>query len=337
MKVRVLLVLFTLFLLLVVGAVGVVTSRLAPAVADPEQAEEVLFRVEKGDTLSRVASRLEDEGLVRDARAFGWLARWREVAGRLHAGEYALRGSEAPGEILDAMVSGRVVTYEVVVPEGFTAAQIGARLAEAGIVDADAFAAAANDPSLADSLGIPADRLEGYLFPDTYHLPRDLSARQVARVMVEEFQSVWSELAPLARARGLSQHEVVTLASIVEKETGAPEERPLIASVFANRLARRMRLESDPTTIYGIEDFDGNLRRLHLEDEDNPYNTYRIPGLPPGPIASPGRAALQAVVQPEESDYLYFVSRNDGTHAFSKTYREHVNAVNRHQRRRSGD
>jgi UPF0755 protein len=126
----------------------------------------------------------------------------------------------------------------------------------------------------------------------------------------------------------------VTLASIVEKETGAASERPRIASVFANRVARRMRLESDPTVIYGIPGFDGNLRRRDLENEGNPYNTYRIAGLPPGPIASPGRDALLAVVEPEQSDYLYFVSRNDGTHVFSKTYREHVNAVNHYQRRR---
>jgi UPF0755 protein len=127
---------------------------------------------------------------------------------------------------------------------------------------------------------------------------------------------------------------VVTLASIVEKETGAAEERPLIASVFANRLARGMRLESDPTTIYGISGFDGNLRRVHLNDPTNPYNTYQIAGLPPGPIASPGGDALRAVVEPAESDYLFFVSRGDGTHVFSRTYREHVNAVNRFQLRR---
>jgi UPF0755 protein len=125
----------------------------------------------------------------------------------------------------------------------------------------------------------------------------------------------------------------VTLASIVEKETAVPEERPLIAAVFRNRLRRQMRLETDPTVIYGIEDFDGNLRRIHLEDETNPYNTYRIPGLPPGPIASPGGDALRAVVRPAESDYLFFVSRGDGTHQFSRTYREHVGAVDRFQRR----
>ena len=145
--------------------------------------------------------------------------------------------------------------------------------------------------------------------------------------MVEQFFETWRELAPLAAQRGLTLHQVVTLASIVEKETGAPAERPLIASVFANRLARRMRLESDPTVIYGLASFDGNLRRRDLEDEANPYNTYRIAGLPPGPISNPGRAALHAVVEPAQSDYLYFVSRNDGTHVFSRNYRDHLAAV----------
>jgi UPF0755 protein len=126
----------------------------------------------------------------------------------------------------------------------------------------------------------------------------------------------------------------VTLASIVEKETGVPEERPLIAAVFHNRLRRRMRLETDPTVIYGIPNFDGNIKKKHLLDKSNPYNTYKIMGLPPGPIASPGIDALRAVLEPAESEYLYFVSRNDGTHHFSNSYREHVNAVNRYQKRR---
>ena len=147
------------------------------------------------------------------------------------------------------------------------------------------------------------------------------------------FLALWRNLEPAAVAAGLSMREVATLGSIIEKETGAPEERPLIASVFLNRIARGMRLETDPTVIYGIPNFDGNIRRRHLEDRSNPYNTYVIPGLPPGPIASPGRAALEAVLKPADSEYLFFVSRNDGTHVFSKTYREHVDAVSRYQKR----
>ena len=152
--------------------------------------------------------------------------------------------------------------------------------------------------------------------------------------MTVQFKRVWSGIEAEAQRQGRSMKDVVTLASIVEKETGVPDERPLIATVFLNRLKKGMRLETDPTVIYGIEDFDGNLRRVHLRDSSNPYNTYRIPALPPGPIASPGEAALRAVLWPKPSPFLYFVSRNDGTHKFSTTYREHVIAVNRFQRRR---
>lgn len=330
---RWLLLLCALLALLVGGSVAVVSQRLAPAAAE---APEVLFTVHPGDPLSRVARRLAEDGLVRDARAVEWLARWRGAAGSLRVGEYRLQASLTPGEILARLTAGRVATYEVAIPEGFTAVQVAARLEEAGLADSQAFVRAVEDAELARELGVPANRLEGYLYPETYRLPRGLSAEAVVEVMVEQFQQVWAEFAPHAAARGLSLHEVVTLASIVEKETGAAEERPRIASVFANRIARRMRLESDPTVIYGIPDFDGNLRRRDLENEENPYNTYRIAGLPPGPIASPGREALAAVVDPEQSDYLFFVSKNDGTHAFSRTYREHVNNVNRYQLRRRG-
>jgi UPF0755 protein len=317
-------------LLLIGSAVFEARRRLAPVASD---APEVLFTVEPGASLARVARDLASAGLVRDARAVEWLARFRGLSVSLRAGEYRLSASLTPAEILEAMSEGRVATYPLIVPEGFSAAQIGARLAAAGLAEADAFAAAVEDPRLAAALGVPATRLEGYLFPETYQLPRGLSAAQLAEVMVRQFQRVWAELSPSGEPQALSLHEVVTLASIVEKETGVPSERPLIASVFLNRLARRMRLESDPTVIYGIHAFDGNLRRRHLEDEANPYNTYRITGLPPGPIASPGRASLAAVLDPEASEFLYFVSRNDGSHVFAKSYRDHVNNVNHFQRR----
>jgi UPF0755 protein len=317
--------------LLVVGsAVFEARRRLAPVA--PE-APEVLFTVAPGAPLGRVARELASAGLVRDALAFEWLARVRGLSLGLRAGEYRLRASLTPAEILEALSEGRVATYPLIVPEGFTAAQIGSRLAAAGLAEAAAFASAVEDPRLAAALGVPARRLEGYLFPETYQLPRGLSAERLAEIMVQQFQQVWAELTAAGSPGSLSLHEVVTLASIVEKETGVPSERPLIASVFLNRLARRMRLESDPTVIYGIPGFDGNLRRRDLENEANPYNTYRIVGLPPGPIASPGRAALAAVLQPEPSGFLYFVSRNDGSHVFAKSYREHVNNVNHFQRR----
>jgi len=294
-----------------------------------------VFEIPRGASLSAVAERLEAAGLVRSALAAKLYARSRALENRIQVGEYELSPDLSLPQILDILVSGRVKTYPVTLPEGIRASEIADRLAAAGLADRDAFLAVTRDPALAHALGIPQDGLEGYLYPDTYHLPRHLPPEQIARAMVEQFDRVYGEqIEPLAAASGLSRAEIVTLASIVEKETGVAEERPLIAAVFLNRLERGMRLETDPSVIYGIADFDGNLRKRDLLDDTNPYNTYRIAGLPPGPIASPGVDALRAVVAPSDTDYLYFVSQNDGTHYFSETYREHTNAVNRFQKRR---
>jgi UPF0755 protein len=298
------------------------------------EADPVLFEVQAGESMSRVTSRLEDAGLIRSGRAAKALARWHDLSGKLQVGEYEVSATLSPAEILSDLTSGRVKTWPVSLPEGLRASEIAERLEAAGLADAEAFLAVVNDPDLAARLGVPAEGLEGYLYPDTYHLPRGLPAAELAGVLVDAFDRAWDGIDESARASDLDRHQLVTLASIVEKETGAAEERPLIAAVFLNRLNRGMRLETDPTVIYGIEDFDGNLKRVHLEDRSNPYNTYRIRGLPPGPIANPGLDALRAVLMPAETDYLYFVSRNDGTHEFSATYKEHVAAVDEYQRRR---
>ncbi|MEN8159239.1 MAG: endolytic transglycosylase MltG [Myxococcota bacterium] len=294
---------------------------------------EVVFEVPRGTTLGAVARNLEREGLIRSALGFRVLARVTGRSNGLRAGEYALSPSLAADQVLDRLTRGAVLTHRVALPEGLTMHEIAARFEEAGLVSADEFVAVASDPTLPVLLGVDGTNLEGYLFPETYELARGLAAREIVRLMVEQFQQVWRRIEPLAAEKALNMRDVVVLASLVEKETGAPGERPLVAAVFHNRLRRGMRLETDPSVIYGIPDFDGNLRRVHLEDESNPYNTYRIAGLPPGPIANPGEAALRAVVQPAESDYLFFVARKDGTHQFSRTYREHVNAVNRYQLR----
>jgi UPF0755 protein len=305
-------------------------QRLDPS--EPGSVTAAPFTVERGHGLRQVANALEARGLVRDADALVLLARLRGPAAVVKAGEYEVSPGWSSAEILDHLVAGRVRTYRAVLPEGIRATEIAERLGEAGLADRDAFLRIVRDERFAHSLGVPAPTLEGYLYPETYELPRDLEAGELARILVEQFNAAWLEIEPQARVLELSKHEIVTLASIVEKETASSEERPLIAAVFLNRLRRGMRLETDPTVIYGIEDFDGNLRRRHLLDASNPYNTYRIAGLPPGPIASPGVDALRAVVRPADTDYLYFVSKNDGTHHFSKTYREHVNAVNRYQK-----
>jgi len=308
---------------------GILRRVLSPA--DPSGAE-LVFVVEPGQSVAAVAAGLERAGLVRDARAVRGLARWRELENRIQVGEFALSSAMTPGEILEKIVSGQVVVYEATLPEGFRLVQIAERLTEAGLVEQDAFLAVATDPATARRLGVEGSTLEGYLYPDTYRLPKGLTPLEVAKVMVDQFRAVWIEIEPRVAPLGLSMREIVTLASIIEKETGAPEERPLIASVFLNRLKKGMRLETDPTVIYGIENFDGNLRRRHLEDESNPYNTYKIKGLPPGPIANPGRDALLAVGRPADTSYLFFVSRNDGTHVFSESYRDHSAAVERYQR-----
>ena len=324
--------------LVVVVLLGVATAAVAlrwalqPALAS---APSAIFDVRPGASLGEVARDLEARGLVRDAVAFKLLARYRKLDGAVQVGEYEISAALAPGEILTRIVEGRVVVYEVVIPEGLTASRVALRLEAAGLSNAADFSTFASNPGSAGSLGVEGATLEGYLFPETYRLPRGLGVHEVAEVLVGQFLEVWREIEPQARREKLSMLEVVTLASIVEKETAAPEERPLIASVFRNRLKRGMRLETDPTVIYGISDFDGNLRRRDLENAENPYNTYQIPGLPPGPIANPGADALRAVVNPAESDYLFFVSRNDGTHVFSKTYSEHARAVDQYQRKRS--
>jgi len=330
--IRVTLALLAVALLVAAGLVVHGRSLLEPAAATAAPRD---FVVARGATLNGVAARLEDEGLVRSALATKLSARWAGVEGKLQVGEYELSPHLSPSEILEILSTGRVKTYSATIPEGSRATEIALILEGAGLVDATRFLEVVDDAEFAHSLGIEHDTLEGYLYPETYRLPRNMGEREVARTMVRHFESVWdSQIAPLVEGHGLTRAEIVTLASIVEKETAAPQERPLIAAVFLNRLDRGMRLETDPTVIYGIQDYDGNIKKKHLLDAGNPYNTYKIRGLPPGPIASPGVEALRAVVQPAQTDYLYFVSQNDGTHFFSSSYRDHVNAVNRYQKRR---
>lgn len=291
-----------------------------------------IFRVAPGASLRSVASALADSGWVRHPRLLGYWAAHRGLDRSVYPGRYRLRRGITPREVILEIASGRVESTRVTIPEGWRETQVLRLLADSLEIPLEELADSARDMDWILSLGVPATSLEGYLFPETYELARGVPARDIARMMVDHFLTVWGPIEPIARERGLSMREVVVLASLIEKETGAPEERPLIAAVFLNRLRRGMRLETDPAVIYGIADFDGNLRRVHLQDASNPYNTYQHAGLPPGPIANPGAFALRAVVEPATADYLYFVAKKDGTHQFSRTYGEHVRAVNRFQR-----
>jgi UPF0755 protein len=311
-------------------AAGLAMVDFARQPAAPDATDQVVV-VAGGQSMARVAAALERRGIVRDALKFRLLARWQGADRRIQAGEYILSGALAPREILDILVGGRVRRQRLTIAEGLTVAQIADLVETTGLAGATDFRAAAADPDALAAAGIEADSFEGYLFPETYFFTASNTAADLVATMATRFHQVFrTEWKARAAEMGWTVHQVVTLASIIEKETGAPSERSLISGVFHNRLRRGMRLESDPTVIYGIADFDGNLTRRHLETP-TAYNTYRISGLPPGPIANPGAAAMEAVLFPAETDALYFVSRNDGTHVFSRTYAEHLKAVRRYQ------
>jgi UPF0755 protein len=296
-----------------------------------DQAEEI-FIVERGSGLRSVATQLEQRKLIKSKDLFILWALVKGGSRNIKAGEYSFNRSMAPVQIYTILTSGAVKTHPLTVPEGLTVQTIAGLFATKGLVDKEEFLGLAMDKGFAASHDIDGPSTEGYLFPDTYVLSKGMGARQILDLMINRFWQVFNSLVQ-GRDLPTSIREIVTLASIVEKETGLAEERPVIASVFLNRLKKRMRLESDPTVIYDLKDFDGNLTKKDLQ-APSPYNTYRHLGLPPGPIANPGRASLEAVLNPAQTSYLYFVSKNDGTHFFSSTLEEHNRAVVRYQKRR---
>jgi UPF0755 protein len=305
-------------------------------------AEAVVVEVPSGASLARIALRLEEAGVVRHARLLEWYGRGSGLAGQVRAGEFRFPAGSTTREVLERLVSGEVVLHSITVVEGWTFRQMRAALAAHPAVrhtleDID-------DADIMRRLGEPDRHPEGWFLPETYRFPRNTSdlelmriAHQAMRRALDEAWSQRQEDLPLS-----TPYEALILASIIEKETGLAEERGEIAGVFTRRLQRGMRLQTDPTVIYGLgPDFEGRLRRIHL-DTDTPYNTYTRHGLPPTPIALPGRASLEAAVQPQDGRTLYFVAtgRPDGSHHFSETLEQHNRAVQRYlatlrERRRS--
>lgn len=310
--------------LLLIAARHLTTApRLAPAGA--------VVIVRDGDGVADIARRLESAGVVRSALVFRMWARWSGRDRGLQPGTYRFATAPEIPALLDRLTAG-VAPIEVTVPEGLTLREIANLVATRGLASADELRCLATDPEFLLAAGVPGPQLEGFLFPDTYRFAPTASANDVFETMVRRFHERFdAERHRRAAALHWSVNQVVTLASIVEKETGKPTERPLIAAVFANRLRLGMPLQSDPTVIYGIADFNGDLTRADLQ-RPGPYNTYVVRGLPPGPIANPGLAAIDAVLAPAASDALYFVSRNDGSHEFSDTLAAHNRAVERYQR-----
>ena len=293
-----------------------------------------VINIPAGQAFNVTTDNLFKTGIIKSPFKFRMIARLKGYDKRLKAGEYILSASMPPIKILEKLVKGTVKLYKLTVPEGLNLYQIGENVAKAGFGEQNAFVESATDSDFARASGISAGNFEGYLFPDTYHFPKNVSIKTIISTMVQRFWQVFrAEWKDRSQQLGFSVHQVVTLASIIEKETGAPFERPLISSVFHNRLRKKMRLESDPTVIYGLKSFDCNLNRKHLKTL-TPYNTYRIKALPPGPIANPGQASLEAALYPADTKYIYFVSKKNSTHQFSTNLKDHNQAVRKYQLRR---
>ena len=298
-----------------------------------ENGKDKTIVIREGMHLKEISGILEKEGLVKSSTVFVLLARINGCSRKIKAGEYVLNPAMVPGRIMEMITRGEVLSHTVTIPEGFSIEQIADELSAYGLIDREKFLAYAMGDGVERNYGISGPGIEGYLYPDTYQFARGLNARSIVDTMVKRFRQVTDPLEHKIAESGMTLHEVVTLASIVEKETGKASERPLIASVFLNRIRKHMRLESDPTVIYGIRNFSGNLKKIDLTTY-TPYNTYVIRGLPPGPIANPGVDSIKAVLYPAKTDYLYFVSKNDGSHHFSSTLREHNRAVYTYQKKR---
>ncbi len=304
-----------------------------PVVPPSEHPPSKVVVIPEGATFQQVAALLRQNGLIKNRAAFVLLGKSQSVDRKIHAGEYELNAGMTPAEILAKFQSGQVVLHSVTIPEGLTMTQVADVLAQRAGTDRTEFLRLARDRGFVASLGVTSDTLEGYLYPDTYRFRRGVKTKDVVLAMVEHLRQMFGpDLQARALEMKMSVHQVLTLASVIEKETGSGGERPDISAVFHNRLRKHIPLQSDPTVIYGLPDFDGNIRK---KDLSNPslYNTYRWPGLPPGPIANPGIHAIRAALFPSNSHALYFVSRNDGTHQFSATLTEHNEAVEKYQKR----
>ncbi len=295
--------------------------------------ESVVVEIPEGATLRETARLLAGNGLISSVETFILIGKLVEIERRVIPGEYAFHNQMFPLEILHLLKSGRVVLYDVTIPEGYNLAQIARLLEDKKLADADEFIRKATDPEFILGLGYASGSLEGYLYPESYYFTKRIGEEGILRTLVGRFEAVFNEeMRERAAAIGMTVPEVVTLASMIEKETSRESERSLVSAVFHNRIKKKMPLQSDPTVIYALPDFKGRLTRKDLKTR-TPYNTYHIKGLPRGPIASPGKASLWAALYPADADDLYFVSKNDGSHHFSKTLAEHNRAVDKYQRR----
>jgi UPF0755 protein len=329
MKKLILISIIGVFVLTLLGAVLVwnnFVNQSASAVS-----EEVIYEVAPGQTFRMVAKNLERQGVIRNADLFIIFARLRGEGNKMKVGEYLLNKNMRPSDVIAVLVSGKSIEYKLTIAEGLSIYEIADLFAAAKLCSREDFLKLVTDKSVVAKLtGAEHTSLEGFLFPETYSYTRFTDYRDLVNQMAEKHKQMFAEVMTASKINNLNPFEALVLSSIVEKETGAPAERPLIASVFHNRLHKGMMLQTDPTIIYGKAVETGhieiNITRADLT-RPTPYNTYTFKGLPPGPICNPGREAMLAAVQPATSNYLYFVSHNDGTHQFSEDYKAHLKAV----------
>lgn len=287
--------------------------------------------IPRGSSIAKVCEILKEHKIISNPGLFKVILRVTGGSTRVRAGEFRFREGMRTIDALIVLYHDEPIVYHVTVPEGWTIRQIGELLAAQNLVNPKRFIELATTRTAAARFNLTAPSLEGFLYPDTYDFSKIDGEERIIERMVQRFYQVYDrDLKAQCAERKMSLLDLVTLASIVEKETGNPEERELVSSVFHNRIKKRMRLQSDPTTIYGIPNFNGNLTKADLQ-RYSPYNTYVIYGLPPGPIASPGLAAMKATLNPAKTDYLYFVANGQGKHLFSDTYAKHSRYVNTYQ------
>jgi UPF0755 protein len=326
--IAILLILIFLF----IGAAGVYLNIVGYAQKPPNTAPvEQAVIVQSGQGFKALSNLLYQKGMILHPVKFRLFARIKGHDKRIKAGEYMLSSAMTPKKILETMVDGKVYLHRLTIPEGYNLRQVAQAVGTAGLASEADFLKATTDPDLLNANGIDARTFEGYLFPDTYYFPRDVTSENIITTMVKRFWSVFNpEWKEQTKTLEMTIHQVITLASIIEKETAVAAERPIISSVFHNRLKRNMRLESDPTVIYGMGDYNGNITRKDLESPTR-YNTYTMKGLPPGPISNTGAKAIEAALYPADTKFLYFVSRNNRTHHFSTNFRDHNRAVRKYQ------
>lgn len=299
------------------------TKKYALSPASKNDTSTIIFEVKPNQSFKSITKTLEKQNIIKSSLALRIISKIRKTDKLIRVGEYKLSPSFKPNKILDILTQGKPVEHKITITEGSNLADIKNILVRAGFKDNEIDELFAN-PKI---FGVNKNSLEGYIFPDTYHFNKGMTAKEIIKMMVNEWNEKW-KLANKSPSKpvGLTTHEIITLASIIEKESGRLAEHRIISSVFHNRLKIGMKLQSDPTVIYGIKNFNGNITKKDLKTH-TPYNTYTIKGLPPGPICSPGESAIKAALNPKETKFLYFVSDGKGAHRFSKSYAQHVKYV----------